>query len=83
MYYDFMHYDLMVTFIREWNPFQSVIDVLVIDVFNLGYDAQGDHWTRLYCCDPCTSFQKSNVDLNHEFISVIFYSRIASSLSLM
>jgi len=34
----------------------------------LEYDAQGNRRTRLYYCDPCASFQKSNVELNHEFI---------------
>jgi IS30 family transposase len=31
-------------------------------------DAQGDRRTRLYYCDPFSSFQKPNVELNHEFI---------------
>lgn len=34
----------------------------------LEYDAQGNRRTRLYYCDPCASFQKPNVELNHEFI---------------
>ena len=31
-------------------------------------DAQGDRRTRVYYCDPFSSFQKPNVELNHEFI---------------
>jgi IS30 family transposase len=34
----------------------------------LEYDAQGNRRTRLYYCDPYASFQKPNVELNHEFI---------------
>lgn len=34
----------------------------------LEYDTQGNRRTRLYYCDPCASFQKPNVELNHEFI---------------
>ncbi|WIV11353.1 hypothetical protein [Proteiniborus sp. MB09-C3] len=37
----------------------------------LEYDAQGNRRTRLYYCDPCASFQKPNVELNHEFIRKI------------
>lgn len=34
----------------------------------LEYDVKGDRRTRLYYCDPFSSFQKPNVELNHEFI---------------
>lgn len=34
----------------------------------LEYDAQGRRRTRVYYCDPFSSFQKPNVELNHEFI---------------
>ncbi len=34
----------------------------------LEYDAQGRPRTRLYYCDPFASYQKPNVELNHEFI---------------
>ena len=34
----------------------------------LEYDAQGKRRSRLFYCDPCASFQKPNVELNHEFI---------------
>ncbi len=34
----------------------------------LEYDAQGNNRTKLYYCDPYASFQKPNVELNHEFI---------------
>lgn len=34
----------------------------------LEYDTQGNSRTRLFYCDPCASFQKPNVELNHEFI---------------
>ncbi len=34
----------------------------------LEYDAHGIFRTKLYYCDPCASFQKPNVELNHEFI---------------
>lgn len=37
----------------------------------LEYDAQGNHRTWLYYCDPYSSFQKPNVELNHEFIRKI------------
>lgn len=37
----------------------------------LEYDEQGNRRTRLYYCDPCASFQKPNVELNHEFIRKI------------
>lgn len=32
------------------------------------YDAQGNRRTTIYYCDPCASYQKPNVELNHEFI---------------
>ena len=32
------------------------------------FDASGNRRTRLFYCDPNASFQKSNVELNHEFI---------------
>lgn len=34
----------------------------------LEYDAQGNLRTKLFYCDPYASFQKPNVELNHEFI---------------
>jgi IS30 family transposase len=34
----------------------------------LEYDAQGNHRTTVFYCDPNASFQKPNVELNHEFI---------------
>jgi len=34
----------------------------------LEYDPQGARRTRLFYCDPFSSFQKPNVELNHEFI---------------
>jgi len=34
----------------------------------LEFDSQGIRRTRIYYCDPCASFQKPNVELNHEFI---------------
>ncbi len=34
----------------------------------LEYDSQGNRRTSLYYCDPYSSFQKPNVELNHEFI---------------
>ena len=37
----------------------------------LEYDVQGNHRTRLFYCDPYASFQKPNVELNHEFIRKI------------
>ena len=37
----------------------------------LEYDAQGRRRTRLYYCDPFASYQKPNVELNHEFIRKI------------
>ena len=34
----------------------------------LEFDSNGNRRTRLYYCDPYSSFQKPNVELNHEFI---------------
>jgi IS30 family transposase len=34
----------------------------------LEFDAQGVHRTEIFYCDPYSSFQKPNVELNHEFI---------------
>jgi transposase, IS30 family len=55
----------------------------------LEYDALGNRRTRLYYCDPCASFQKPNVELNHEFIRKIlpkgksFDDLIQDDISLM
>jgi IS30 family transposase len=35
------------------------------------YDAQGVQRTRIFYCDPYASYQKPNVELNHEFIRKI------------
>jgi len=37
----------------------------------LEFDAQGNRRTKIFYCDPCASFQKPNVELNHEFIRKI------------
>jgi IS30 family transposase len=37
----------------------------------LEYDAQGCNRTKIFYCDPNASFQKPNVELNHEFIRKI------------
>lgn len=34
----------------------------------LEFDTHGNRKTRIFYCDPCASFQKPNVELNHEFI---------------
>lgn len=34
----------------------------------LEFDEQKERRTRIYYCDTCASFQKPNVELNHEFI---------------
>jgi IS30 family transposase len=34
----------------------------------LEYDAQGNRRTSVFYCDPYASFQKPNVELNHEFL---------------
>jgi IS30 family transposase len=34
----------------------------------LEFDAQGNRRTKIFYCDPYASFQKPNVELNHEFI---------------
>ena len=34
----------------------------------LEFDAQGNRRTRIFYCDPNASYQKPNVELNHEFI---------------
>lgn len=55
----------------------------------LEYDTQGNRRTRLYYCDPFASFQKPNVELNHEFIRKIlpkgrsFDNLVQSDISLM
>ena len=55
----------------------------------LEYDAQGNRRTKLYYCDPYASFQKPNVELNHEFIRKIlpkgrsFDGLVQSDISLM
>jgi transposase, IS30 family len=55
----------------------------------LEYDAQENLRTRLYYCDPYASFQKPNVELNHEFIRKIlpkgrsFDGLVQSDISLM
>lgn len=55
----------------------------------LEYDAQGNRRTRLFYCDPYSSFQKPNVELNHEFIRKIlpkgrsFDDLAQSNISLM
>lgn len=35
------------------------------------YDAEGNLRTKIYYCDPYASYQKPNVELNHEFIRKI------------
>jgi IS30 family transposase len=37
----------------------------------LEFDARGNRRTSIFYCDPCASFQKPNVELNHEFIRKI------------
>lgn len=37
----------------------------------LEFDAQGTSRIKIFYCDPCASFQKPNVELNHEFIRKI------------
>jgi len=37
----------------------------------LEFDDEGHRRTTLFYCDPCASFQKPNVELNHEFIRKI------------
>jgi len=37
----------------------------------LELDAQGNHRTRIFYCDPYASYQKPSVELNHEFIRKI------------
>lgn len=55
----------------------------------LEYNAQGNRRTRLFYCDPCASFQKPNVELNHEFIRKVlpkgrsFDDLTQSDISLM
>ncbi len=76
--------------------FKSLLPVIVADNGSefsnpkaLEYDAQGNRRTRLYYCDPYASFQKPNVELNHEFIRKIlpkgrsFDNLVQSDISLM
>ena len=55
----------------------------------LEYDEQDERRTRLYYCDPFSSFQKPNVELNHEFIRKVlpkgrsFDDLVQSDISLM
>jgi len=37
----------------------------------LEFDSEGNRRTKLYYCDPFASYQKANVELNHEFIRKI------------
>lgn len=37
----------------------------------LELDSQGLYRTKVFYCDPCASYQKPNVELNHEFIRKI------------
>jgi IS30 family transposase len=52
-------------------------------------DAQGNRRTKIFYCDPCASFQKPNVELNHEFIRRIlpkgssFDNLVQSDIDLM
>ena len=90
----FRNCDLMLSFIRQRNTSQSVIDVFDMLYSKLGadkfrqmfpvllcdngsefsnpnaleFDAQGIRRTNIFYCDPYASFQKPNVELNHEFI---------------
>ena len=58
--------------------FRSLYSVLITDNGSefsnpkaLEYDSQGCRRTTIYYCDPYASFQKPNVELNHEFIRKI------------
>lgn len=60
------------------DSFKSLFPVIITDNGSefsnpkaLEYDADGNLRTRLYYCDPYSSFQKPNVELNHEFIRKI------------
>lgn len=60
------------------NRFNALFPVIITDNGSefsnpkaLEYDEQGNRRTRLYYCDPYASFQKPNVELNHEFIRKI------------
>jgi IS30 family transposase len=52
-------------------------------------DAQGNRRTKIFYCDPCASFQKPNVELNHEFTGRIlpkgssFDNLVQSDIDLM
>lgn len=55
--------------------FQKLFPVLLADNGSefsnpkaLEFDAQGIQRTHVFFCDPCASFQKPNVELNHQFI---------------
>ena len=55
--------------------FQKMFPVLLADNGSefsnpkaLEFDAQGVQRSHVFFCDPCASFQKPNVELNHEFI---------------
>ena len=55
--------------------FQNMFPVCLADngsefsnPFALEFDAQGNQRTHIFYCDPCASFQKPHVELNHEFI---------------
>jgi len=58
--------------------FRSLFPVLLTDNGSefsnpkaLEYDAKGNSRTKVFYCDPCASYQKPNVELNHEFIRKI------------
>ena len=58
--------------------FRSLFPVLLTDNGSefsnpkaLEYDTKGNRRTKVFYCDPCASYQKPNVELNHEFIRKI------------
>ncbi len=59
-------------------PFKTLFPIILTDNGSefsnpkaLEFDAQGNRRSRIFYCDPCASFQKPNVELNHEFIRKI------------
>jgi IS30 family transposase len=78
------------------NRFKTLFPVIIADNGSefsnpkaLEYDAQGNRRTRIYYCDPYASFQKPNVEVNHEFIRKIlpkgrsFDNLVQGDISLM
>jgi transposase, IS30 family len=71
------YFDMLYTILGT-DCFKTLFPVLLTDNGSefsnpkaLEFDTQGSQRTKVFYCDPCASFQKPNVELNHEFIRKI------------